>query len=130
MSGIKSKVAYIQGLLDGLTIADEATEKVFKAILKTLEDMAEIIEEHDECIDELDDCMEDICDELDDIDEYLFDDDDDEEDECDFFEAECPSCGEMIYFDNQLCEKMEELICPNCNTSIIQDIEEDDEDEE
>lgn len=132
MSDIKSKVAYIQGLADGLNIADEATAKVLKAIIKTLEDMAEIIEEHDECIDELDDCMEDICDELDDIDEYLFDDEDDEDEdeEGDFFEAECPNCGEVIYFDSHLCEKMDKLICPNCNTSIIGDFEDEEEAEE
>ena len=36
----------------------------------------------------------------------------------DFFEVVCPSCGETIYFDEDMLDNPDGLICPNCNEPI------------
>ena len=37
----------------------------------------------------------------------------------DFVEMTCPHCGETVYFDIDLIESDDELMCPNCNEIII-----------
>ena len=47
------------------------------------------------------------------------DDEDDEEPlEDDFLEVVCPSCGETIYFDEDMLDSEDGLICPNCNEPV------------
>ena len=53
----------------------------------------------------------------------------DEEDD-DFVELQCPECGETIYFDEDMLESGEELLCPNCNALLVPTLEEDDDGEE
>ena len=57
------------------------------------------------------------------------DEDGDEEDD-DFVELQCPECGETIYFDEDMLESGEELLCPNCNALLVPTLEEDDDGEE
>ena len=60
---------------------------------------------------------------------YDEDEDEDEEDD-DFVELQCPECGETIYFDEDMLESGEELLCPNCNALLVPTLEEDDDGEE
>ena len=125
MGYTKEKVAYLRGLADGLQLGDDMNGKLFKAIIETLDDMASAIDENEEAIIDLDESIDELCDEISDLDDVLDalidadeDDDDDYEDE-DFVEVECEGCGETIYFDQDMLESDDELICPNCNHSII-----------
>ena len=45
----------------------------------------------------------------------------------DFVEVECPHCGETVYFDQDMLESDEELICPNCNKPVIPTVQDDEE---
>ena len=50
--------------------------------------------------------------------QYYDDDEDEDEEDDDFFEVVCPSCGETIYFDEDMLDNPDGLICPNCNEPI------------
>lgn len=118
MSYISEKVAYLDGLADGLKLKDEGTDKVLRGIIDTLGAIAEELEEQDESIDDLSDCIDGIYDELDDISGELDEDYDGEWDEDDFIETVCPHCGETVYFDEDMIDSEDGLICPNCNEAI------------
>ena len=97
MNTVHERIAYIKGLAEGLNLGDDTNGKLFKAIIDALEDMADAIRENeDEC-----------------------DDDDDDDFDDDFVEMTCPHCGETVYFDIDLIESDDELMCPNCNEIII-----------
>jgi len=120
MSYIKEKVAYLNGLADGLGLGGDAHGKLIGEIIAVLDSMADAIDENDAAIMEANDCLEDICEELDDIEEYLFDDEDEDEDEdSEFVEFTCPSCGDTVCFTEDMLESGNELICPNCNATVV-----------
>ncbi len=114
MSRISEKVSYLEGLLDGLDINEEKTKKVFDAIIDTLHVIADEIAEHDICINELNDLMDDFID----LDDEDYDDDDFDDESDEFFEIVCPACGETIYFDEDMLDSEDGLICPYCNEPV------------
>lgn len=118
MSYISEKVAYLDGLADGLEIKDEKEGKLLRGIIDALGAIAEELEEQDETLDDLNDCIDEIYNELD---ECCGDDcccEDEDEDETDFMEVVCPACGETIYFDEDMLDSEDGLICPCCNEPI------------
>ncbi len=125
MSKITEKVAYLDGLMDGMELPDDKYKKLFSAIVDTLKEVAEELADHEDILADLDDNVDDILDELEEHEEAIFgdeddedDDDDDDEDDDGFFEIVCPSCGETIYFDEDMLDRPDGLICPNCNEPI------------
>ncbi len=130
MSFISEKVAYLDGLADGLKLSEEGTDKVLRGIIDTLGAIAKALEEQDESIDDLSDCIDGIYDELDDIESVIDEEYDGELDEDDFIEVVCPHCGETVYFDEDMIDSDDGLICPNCNKVIDFEIPGADEDDE
>lgn len=132
MGYMKEKVAYLKGLAEGMNIGGEGQGKLLNAMISTMDEMADAIDENEAAMAEIDECLDDIYDELDNIDDYLSDDEDEDEDEedDDFVELQCPECGETIYFDEDMLEGGEELLCPNCNALLVPTLEEDDDEEE
>ena len=137
MSRISEKVSYLEGLIDGIVIDDENTKKIYGAIIDTLHVIADEVTEHDVCINDLCDALED--ESYDDFDPRFgpgphgpfpkppfdpeLDDCDGNCDDCDFsdscfYEVVCPSCGETIYFDEDMLDSEDGLICPNCNEPV------------
>ena len=130
---INKESAYLRGLLEGYEL--DANKKEIKLITKMLElidEMADHITaleadnaELREYVEELDHDLGEVEEELyftDDEDDY-FDEDDEEDfdDEDDgYYEIECPSCGEIVCFDDSL--EVDELTCPACGEKIT-DIE-------
>ncbi len=117
MSYISEKVAYLDGLADGMEIEKDPNGKLLKGIIDALGAIAEELEEQSETLDDLSDCIDEVYDEIDSIEECL-DDEDDLFDDDDFVELECPGCGETIYFDEDMLDGEGGMICPNCNESI------------
>jgi len=39
-------------------------------------------------------------------------------------ELSCPSCGEIIYLDQEMLESGDELICPGCNAELVPTLDE------
>jgi hypothetical protein len=118
MSYISEKVAYLDGLADGLEVGTEGKDKLLRGIIDALGAVAEQMEEHDEQLEDLSDCIDGIYDELDDIEDCCDEDDEDEFDEDDFVEVTCPHCGETVYFDENMVDSEDGLICPSCNGTI------------
>ena len=130
--------AYLKGLFEGYEISKDSKEgKIIAEMLNLIYDMADTISSLEEEISELQEYVEELDQDLGEVEEELFlaDDDccdgdcDDCECDCDedyegeeteYFEMECPSCGEMICFDESLCDG--DVTCPACGETIT-DIE-------
>ena len=109
---LSENAAYLKGLAEGLGIGNDApTDKLIVKLLDLVAEMAEKIEDLQAQCDDLTDYADELDADLGDVEEYLFaDDEDDEED--DTYEVTCPSCGEVICFDDSVDPS--DLICPAC----------------
>ena len=148
---ICEKVAYLKGLMEGLTIDVESKEgKLFAAIVDVLEDMAYEIEDLGENALDIGDELDAISADLEDVENEVFgcdcDDDDccccdDDDDDCcccdcdeeDYvYEVNCPACGaDVIAEESDLMNG--EMDCPACGEHLefdFEEIEEDDEEED
>ncbi|MDO4565314.1 MAG: hypothetical protein Q4C04_06855 [Clostridia bacterium] len=132
MSTISEKVAYLEGLMDGLNVKEDKHGKLFAAIAETLSCIAEELSDHEDTLAELSDEVDDLNCAVDVYDSIMFDDDDDDEedsydlwDEDEFTEIICPNCGETIHFDVDLLDVSKDIACPNCGEVIVE--REDDE---
>ena len=130
--GISEKAAYLAGLLKGYQNEVNPKEaEIISEMLTLLADMADKIKalEADnkdlhEYVEELDHDLGEVEEEVyfgDDYDDEYDDDDFDDEDEYEgedgeFYEIECPSCGEIVCFDESL--EVDELVCPACGEKI------------
>ena len=147
---LTEKAAYIKGLADGVNYNKESAEgKLIAALIDMVDEMAKQIEILDETVDELNDYIEEIDEDLGDVEECLCEDDeyddcdcdcdcdcddcdcdccdcceDDEDEDGEFFEIQCPSCGEIICFDETI--DPEELICPACHEKMACLVDEED----
>ena len=143
---LSEKAAYIQGLADGLEL-DESTKegKLLAALIDLVGEMTDAIAEIDEDLDTLNDYIEEIDEDLGSVEEMLYDCDCDCDDDCDcdgnccdcdedceladgdYFEVECPSCGEVVCFDESI--DPEDLACPACGEKFecIIPVDEDEE---
>jgi len=112
---MREKIAYLQGLVDGMKIEDGQQAKLMAAVIDAMEAMADAIEDNQVNIDDLDECIDDLYAELEERDDAF--------DEAGFEETICPSCGETVYFDQDMLDNEDTLICPNCNSNIFSEDE-------
>jgi len=132
VSDLKSRVAYLQGLAEGLGLEAESKEgKLFSAIIEVLDDVVQEIEEMSEQQSELESYLEAIDEDLGDLEEYVYDDEDEcecddedyeDEDELDddYVEIECPKCHDIVRFEASILDDDEviEVTCPNCDEVV------------
>lgn len=132
---LTEKMAYLQGLIEGLDI--DTSSKEGKILMQMSELMKEVVIYVDDLQSQVDELTE-LCDDLDrdlgDLEREVYnidddcccDDDCDFDDECDCdcccdddesYEIECPNCGEIIEFDESVLEEGS-LDCPNCGTEL------------
>lgn len=134
------KVAYLKGLADGYGIDPSTREgKLLTTIVDILEDLALEVEDLGMEIDELEEGLDAVSDDLAEVEDLLFEDedeDDEEEEEDDedddepvFYEAECPSCGEVVTFDEGVLAQGA-IECPSCGENLEFELDEDDEEED
>ena len=127
--GITENAAYLKGLFEGYEIDTEKKEgKIISKLLDLVSDMADKIsaleadnKELHEYVEELDHDLGELEEEVyfydEDDDEYYDDDEDEYEgEEGDYYELECPSCGEIVCFDDSL--DPEDIVCPACGEKI------------
>ena len=130
--GISEHAAYIKGAFDFSEIDKNSTDgKIIGELLTLVADMADKInaleadnKELHEYVEELDHDLGEVEEELyfydddEDFDDYddLNDDEDYEGEDEEFYEIECPSCGELVYFDESI--DLSDLICPACGEKI------------
>ena len=117
---VLEKVSYLKGLADGLGI-DEGNkqDKLIKAIIDVLDDMALTITDLEDDVIDLSDQIDAVDEDLADVEEEIYGDDDfdDDEDDEDFYEVVCPSCGEQVYLDSEMLEE-DSIDCPACGTEL------------
>ncbi|MDO9508222.1 MAG: hypothetical protein Q7I97_02570 [Thermovirgaceae bacterium] len=127
--GAREKIAFLNGLLEGLSPKGEAEKKIYAGILEALGALADEIDEHSEILDEQQEFMEDLseyCEQLEedmdrlegdfgDLEEYPEDDQDGT-----FDSRECPECGHVFFFRPEASEEDGALQCPECGF-VIQD---------
>ena len=139
---ISEKSAYLKGLMEGMNLNTESNEgKMIAAIVDLLGDMAKRVTDIEETTIAISDELDEIEEDLDAIEDFIMDEDDDDyedyddEDEWDdddedsdegfefgdeettVYEAQCPSCGEVVDFDEETLEKGS-IICPNCGETL------------
>ncbi len=118
---MKSKVAYLRGLADGMNIgaADDNNSRLLNAIIDCLDSMAAQVDENTETIDILDEEMDDVFESIDIIDEALFEDEDDADFDDDFDHFTCPHCGEIVALDDEALDDQANPICTKCNMPLF-----------
>lgn len=109
---ISEKVAYIQGLYDGLGLDGEKSgeARILSEVLDVLKEVGQQLDGMDAAMDEFGEELDALSDTVADLEEAVFDDEeeddgfnileDDDLDE-DFFEIPCPSCGEDLVVDDE-----------------------------
>lgn len=127
MNELKTDIAYLQGLAEGLEIDESSKEgRVLLSILDVLADMAIAIEDLAIAHKELEEYIETMDEDLSDLEDDFYEEDlGDECDECgdldfDHIEVECPECEEIVRFERELLddEDLLEITCPNCDAVV------------
>ncbi|MBQ2768197.1 MAG: hypothetical protein IJF49_09025 [Clostridia bacterium] len=123
---LTEKAAYLKGLAEGTALdAAKPETKLINAMLDLIGDLTEALDRLEETTDTLHDYIEEIDEDLGEVEEFIMDefgdddcdcdcccdDDDDEDDE--YYEITCPSCGEVICFDETVDPA--DLVCPACH---------------
>lgn len=139
MEDLRERIAYLQGLTEGLKFEEGREEaRIIKQIIDILGDLVDEVEE-------LRAGQEDLEDYLESIDEDLYGDEDefdleesndaenkedenkdeadyecDEDDDIEYVEVECPKCHDIICFDADIVDEEDviEVTCPNCNEVV------------
>ncbi|MCL2427258.1 MAG: zinc-ribbon domain-containing protein [Oscillospiraceae bacterium] len=138
---IKERVAYLEGLAEGMNIKDVEHGKFFTALVDTLRDMADEIDELSENAFDLGEEIDVLSNDLSDVEEFLldddydFDDDDfdfdfDDDDDYEYEHEGCPkeggfccdfNAGEDHHDTEEDDDDIEFTInirCPECNAEI------------
>ena len=137
---VVERVAYLKGLFEGLEIDTAKKEgKLLSGMLDTLEDLAVCVSELQQQNEELQDELDDVYEELSAITEdFLMDEDEDLDaddveieldPEDDLYQVICPTCGEVIYLDEQMLEEGS-IVCNACGEELEIDLSGLDSDEE
>ncbi|WP_418792343.1 CD1247 N-terminal domain-containing protein [Phosphitispora sp. TUW77] len=119
MKNTKEKIAYLQGLSQGLDVNESSREgKVLSGIILVLDDLAEQIEDIEIAQEDLEDYVESIDEELYDLEGDLLGHEDLIEE--DLVEVVCPKCEETVCFEADIVddEDLIEVICPNCDEVV------------
>ena len=136
---ISEKVAYIQGLFDGMGLdkAESGEAKILAEMLDVLKEVGAQLETVDATLDEFGEELDAVSDDLADVEEVVFDDEDEDEDEDedddlddeelddDFFEVACPNCGEDLVIDDEVLSAGT-IDCPVCGQKFALSFDEGD----
>ena len=136
---MKTKIAYLRGLMDGMKLADDDNGKLLRTIADCLEAIADEVEAESARVDNIEADVAEINEDIDELDEVLgvlleededekeeeewhnplWDDEDDEswEDDFDFFT--CPNCGEVVPLTDGMLAEEADPICPKCNEKLF-----------
>ena len=156
---IKEKIAYLEGLAEGMDVNATSQGKLFAAIIDTFHVIAEEIDELNENALDIGEELDAISDDLAEVEEFLLEDDDDYDDDDDDFDFDfgedddddddeeficdlcgskdveftidvsCPECNTEIELTEEDISN-ESVTCPSCNKEIELEIDEVDIDEE
>ena len=120
MRDLQQKVAYVQGLSDGLDLENSKEGRIISEMLGILEGMADYIDSLQEQLEDMEDYIESIDSDLSDVEDEIFGDEE-EGGEDDMVDVECPNCHEQVCFDSAILydDDLIEVTCPNCNAVVF-----------
>lgn len=123
---ITEKVAHLKGLVEGMDFdSDKKETKVLNEILDILEDISLTVSDLDDEMGLVTEQLDAVDEDLAELEEVFYDECDDCCDcDCDddMYEVECPTCGETVYFDEDII--MEGAAqCPNCGAELEFDVD-------
>lgn len=124
---IAEKVAYLRGLLKGLSFDEDSKEaKVFEAIIDTLDEIAMAVTDLEENQGELEELVSIIDEDLGELEDDYYDLDEEEDGDDDFgeeyYEVVCPTCGDTICLDEEMLDEGE-MACPSCGEHLEFDLD-------
>lgn len=133
---ISELIGLMEDIIDELDDIEEDIEELEEYVEELDHDLGDVESYVFECDDECDCCDgdDDECDcgcHYEDCENCDGCDEDCECEDCDgclmeeYYEAQCPNCGETICFDVDI--EPEDMICPACNKSFAEEVEEIDE---
>ncbi len=117
-TGLAEKVAYLQGLASGLGVAGNNKDgQITSGVLDVLSEMAREIQAISHRQEEMAQYLEAIDLDLGDLEDAVYD----QEESLDLVEAECPHCGETVYFEEDVLSEAEpvEVACPKCGIVVF-----------
>ncbi len=136
MDDLRQRIAYLQGLAEGLKLEEGKEEaRIIKQIIDLLADLVDEVEELRVAQEDIEDYLESLDEDLPDEDLETAEDEFEEEvlaneegddslprtEDLDYVEMECPKCHDIICFEADLVddEDIVEVTCPNCNEVVF-----------
>lgn len=127
MDTLRTKVAYLKGLAEGLGVEKTGQEgRLVVEIISVLDDITlelshlkEAQRDIEKYLDALDESVGELEDDYWGLEEDCIGSDVDNDD--DFIEVECPSCHETVFFEADILEddSMDQISCPQCGGVIF-----------
>jgi predicted nuclease with TOPRIM domain len=123
MMSARERIAYLRGLIEGQSVADNASmTKFHEALLGALDSIAEELEDIAGTQDDLMEYVEDLEDEVMDLRSELDPDmmdahcgcNDDLDGEEEYEATTCPLCGKDFFYQPDAYDEDEDLLCPHC----------------
>lgn len=124
MTDLRARVAYLQGLVEGLDIESVGPQgRVLSEIVDVLDDMAETVTDVQDHQDEMADYIEEVDEDLSDLagDVYLEEEAGEEAgEEEELGELCCPHCGQTLALEAGDVNGREgiSVVCPGCGTMV------------
>ncbi len=118
MKNLSDKVSYLQGLSEGLNVAESSPQgKILSGMLKVLEDITRKMQHIENDLNNLQEYVEDMDLEFMEWEKKFGQSRMAQRD--DIVELSCSNCGEQLYFEtDMLDDDVLEIVCPNCNTVV------------
>ncbi len=120
MGNLKSRVAYLQGLVAGLELPEDDGEgKILSGIVDVLGAFANQVEELESSHANLEHYVESLDEDLYALESEIYHDTEDAAQEG-FLEIECPECRATVSVEPEMLEdeEMEPVVCPNCGKEV------------
>ncbi|MBO4848652.1 MAG: hypothetical protein J5586_05820 [Clostridia bacterium] len=125
---MKTKIAYLRGLMEGMQLPEDNNTKLLRAIADCLDAMADEIEAEETRVDMIEGDIDEINGDIDELDEivgFLIEDEEEDPDETDWEDDfdfyTCPNCGEVVPIDEESLNDEADPICPKCNAKLFGD---------
>ena len=121
---ILEKVAYMKGLAEGLGLDTKSKEgKLLTVMMDILDGVAQELQDLRADQSDLEESLDAVSDDLNDVEMLVYEmqEDDEDEEDGDTYQTTCPSCGEDIFFDEDVLEEGA-ILCPQCGERLEFDL--------
>lgn len=118
LKDLRKRVAYLQGLMEGMELGDTKEGRVLTEVVGVLNDVADTLVELGDNQADLESYVESIDEDLNDLEDEILEGTDETEE---YLEVECPECHDTVCFDADILEDDDviEVTCPNCDTVVF-----------